>query len=412
MCDKGIYKLVSAAGCRHDSPFRFWEIETHFKCPVIGLCLTFSEQQRILKKTGISVKERSHIEMHEILVSSSETENSLSWKVDRFLQQKFGKELSSLYPMKEEAFMERWRSDFNAGEQAPIFWAAVTKRDLSQEARWEVFGTVHMSMHGNAEARARDRRLIKHLHDEVAQLTQRLKTVTSARRDVQKKNEGMARLLSAIKAELLAARKENKQLCTKVDLSRNKSRTVEIEAENRSLRAELDKKIVQIAAQEQTMNDLKRRSMELSVELANQVRDNGRFKQEAQEVLHEFIEMSRCNITCPVFDLCRKRVLIVGGITRMEALYRRLIEDAGGVFEYHDGYMHGGAKQLENSLKRADIVLCPVNCNSHGACSLVKNLGKKHNKPVHMLASFSLSTVSHVLSRKGQRETGGGCTAA
>jgi hypothetical protein len=36
----------------------------------------------------------------------------------------------------------------------------------------------------------------------------------------------------------------------------------------------------------------------------------------------------------------------------------------------------------------------------------VKNLGKKHNKPVHMLASFSLSTVSHVLSGKGERETG------
>jgi hypothetical protein len=25
-------------------------------------------------------------------------------------------------------------------------------------------------------------------------------------------------------------------------------------------------------------------------------------------------------------------------------------------------------------------VLCPVNCNSHGACSIVKNIAKKHNK--------------------------------
>jgi len=90
-------------------------------------------------------------------------------------------------------------------------------------------------------------------------------------------------------------------------------------------------------------------------------------------------------------------VLIVGGITRMESLYRQFIEGSGGVFEYHDGYMKKGVKQLENRLRRADVVLCPVSCNSHAACSLVKNLGKKHNKPVHMLANSSLTTVSQAI---------------
>jgi hypothetical protein len=100
-------------------------------------------------------------------------------------------------------------------------------------------------------------------------------------------------------------------------------------------------------------------------------------------------------------------VLIVGGIARMEALYRQIIENSGGVLEYHDGYMKGGAKQLESSLKRSDIVLCPVNCNSHAACSMVKNLGKKHNKPVHMLASFSLSAVTQVIRAGVARQAAG-----
>jgi len=104
---------------------------------------------------------------------------------------------------------------------------------------------------------------------------------------------------------------------------------------------------------------------------------------------------------CPDFDLCRKRVLIVGGIARMESLYRRMIENRGGRLEYHDGNLNGGAKQLESRLMRADIVLCPVNCNSHAACSLVKNLGKKHRKPVHMMPNFSLSAVSRVIGEKG-----------
>jgi hypothetical protein len=81
----------------------------------------------------------------------------------------------------------------------------------------------------------------------------------------------------------------------------------------------------------------------------------------------------------------------------MESLYRELIEGSNGVFEYHDGYVKKGARDIESRLKRADMVLCPVNCNSHAACSIVKNLGKKHNKTVHILANSSLSTVSQVI---------------
>lgn len=105
-----------------------------------------------------------------------------------------------------------------------------------------------------------------------------------------------------------------------------------------------------------------------------------------------------CSPECPSFDLCRKRFLIVGGPGRMEDAYRRFIEDRGGVFEYHDGRLRGGTKGLESRFLRADVVLCPVNCNSHAACLLVKNMGKKHNKPVHMLPGFGLTTVSRAVA--------------
>jgi hypothetical protein len=102
---------------------------------------------------------------------------------------------------------------------------------------------------------------------------------------------------------------------------------------------------------------------------------------------------------CPSYDLCRKRVLIVGGIERMEKAYRKLVEERGGIFEYHAGHMKSGGKALENCMQRADLVLCPVNCNSHGACLKVKSLGKKFKKPVHMLSNFSLSTVARTMER-------------
>jgi hypothetical protein len=82
----------------------------------------------------------------------------------------------------------------------------------------------------------------------------------------------------------------------------------------------------------------------------------------------------------------------------MESLYRQLIEENGGIFEYHDGHIKGGKKNLENRIRRADIVLCPVNINSHNACSVVKKIGKKHKKSVQMLTGSGLGVICQALS--------------
>jgi len=38
-------------------------------------------------------------------------------------------------------------------------------------------------------------------------------------------------------------------------------------------------------------------------------------------------------------DLSQMRILIVGGLPKMELLYRRLIEESGDMFDYHNGQM-------------------------------------------------------------------------
>ena len=115
---------------------------------------------------------------------------------------------------------------------------------------------------------------------------------------------------------------------------------------------------------------------------------------------------SGCVRSCLDCDLCRKRVLMVGGITKMEDRYREVVESRGGVFEYHDGYMRNGARNLEGVIRRADMVLCPVNCNSHTACGVVKSLGKKYGKPVFMLAGSSVSALAQAVEHAQMRVSG------
>lgn len=116
---------------------------------------------------------------------------------------------------------------------------------------------------------------------------------------------------------------------------------------------------------------------------------------------------------CPSFNLCEKRILIVGGVERMETLYRAFVEGNGGFLDYHNGSLQSGCKTLESYLKRADLVLCPVNCNSHNACKVLKKLAKKYGKDFYMIPNGGISTVEriivehhvspHVLGKQGQR---------
>lgn len=113
------------------------------------------------------------------------------------------------------------------------------------------------------------------------------------------------------------------------------------------------------------------------------------------------VNETRCE-NCPAFNFCQKKVLMVGGIDRMERRYRELVETCGGTFEHHNGTMKKGTQKLKNSMLRADVVLCPVRNNSHAACQQVKKLGKKFNKPVYLLSNFSLNAVSQVINPSGQ----------
>jgi hypothetical protein len=157
------------------SPLKFWESESFFKCPIVGLCLTSAEQKKILKKTGVSLKNGNLYEIHEVLVACAETENKVSRKTDQMLAQKYSSRISSLYAMNEEEFMDHWRASFKTGCYASVLWAAVTRRHLSEGAKREIFGTIHMSMHATAENHARDRQQLELLRNEFSRQTREIR---------------------------------------------------------------------------------------------------------------------------------------------------------------------------------------------------------------------------------------------
>ncbi|MEA2085174.1 MAG: DUF2325 domain-containing protein [Thermodesulfobacteriota bacterium] len=372
---------------------RFWEIDRFFKCPVPGMCLTNSEQKHLLKKAGFSLKKKSLFEIHETLVVSSDSENPLSRKVDNLLNRKFNHEAASLFGLGEKEFKRHLRTCFEAGEFGGSLWAAATRPDLSIECRREIFGVVHMAMHSHAGKSGKFKKKLACEQEKSSEMRREAGKEVRARRALRKDNAKLMHEREELRVELIFAEKENARLESEIAGSKDRLLFAGFKQENDRLKADLNALSGKVKKNDNQTAFLKEQNRRLSAELDRQKESSARFKKQTQGIIRDFFDLNRCDASCPAFDLCKKRILLVGGMTRMESLYRQLIEKGGGIFEYHDGYMQRGVKRLENSLRRADVVLCPVNCNSHAACSLVKNLGKKHNKPVRMLAGAGLSAV-------------------
>lgn len=376
---------------------KFWEVDRFFKCPVVGMCLRLSEQKQILKKAGLSVKKKTPFEIHETLVASSDSQNQLSKRVDNLLNRKFGKETNFLLGLDHEKFMAHCKAAFKCKDCIDALWAAAVRPGLSMECKKEIFGEIHMIMHWSGEQSMKLKRELVIKQKQVDDMLQGIKEATRARRSLQKENGIMRRTQSDFNVRMDALLREKTELEKKFAGLGGRSPDTEVSTKIMNLQEKLDVFGANSKKSQCRIFSLNKKNMQLSLELEQQRKLTIHFRKNTQKKVEEIFTMQRCDASCPSFDLCKKRILIIGGIERMESLYRKLIETRGGIFEYHDGCMKKGVKGLEYRFRRADVVLCPVSCNSHAACSIVKNLAKKYNKTVHLLANFSLNAVSQVI---------------
>ena len=374
-----------------------WMINLFFKCPVIGTCLSLEEQKKVLKKTGYCTKNLSAFKIHQILVESLENENDISSRVDTYLNKKFHREVFKYLLIDESDFLKEWRNHFGKGLIEGIFWVAATRSDLSTSAICSIFGDIHMQMHLNSEQNRKDRHLLTYQQEENRKLTQRLKEVNQINRRIKKEKERIEKELVDLKRINLSLGKEKNHLEKELSEWRKEKAVQALEAENCQLKEKIEKLSGVIKDYQQNLKLLENQNNKLLSKFDSQKEIKGNLRKKSENVIKCCHNLNQYDGKDTSLELSNKHILIVGGITKLEAFYRKLIEEKGGIFEYHDGYMNGGSNGLENKIRRADVVLCPVNCNSHNACSMVKRFSKKYEKPVNMLANSSLSSISQSL---------------
>ena len=402
-----------------------WEIEGSFKCPVIGAMLSVDKHKSILKKCGWEVSALKPYEYHTAVMGCLADENAVSVKVNNFIRHQARHTMAAVDEVHgnesgkaaRKKLGQLWKSWAAQGDIGPAMYALVSHKDADIELLRDVHGEVHMLSHANMTEVFEVRKKINAANE----------SLDREKKRVAQKNLRIRELVAGAKAHSRAIAKleqENAKLKNQLSLMADRpvqkiAARQEPEQEIAVLEAKLAEEKERAAAagrlEKQARADLFRTRNEnqlLQEELASLVASFPMAREPAicpvmadtpaGAGLHRdqinCPEKGACgDQSCPNYTLCARRIFMIGGITKMKAHYRELVEKAGGKFDYHDGYMKSANENLAAKVRRCDIVVCPVSCNSHNACLKVKKLCQRYNKELKILNSASLSAVTQAL---------------
>ncbi|HCF50599.1 MAG TPA: hypothetical protein DER60_09970 [Syntrophomonas sp.] len=394
---------IKPVGKTHSMPAKsnkrkfVWDISSDLFCSVCGTCLDMDEQRLILNKLHIDCKPFSDHEIHMFMVQALYSENKVSRRLNSHLNHKYRCEISRFGNCTEDQFMAAWQDHVKSGHICGLYWVAVTHPGLAEKTINNVFGDVHMLSHLNGGKARQEKIEYDRLSYINAQLTARLRQEKKDRRELakdltasEKIRRNLENKLHNLEKRISADSEHSVQADTTINscvedsaqLTRalHQAENAWHEAQERVQKLEKEKEALQ--------SDLwlqKEINVQLCSEIERLIRDND-------------CDQTDCSQNQCCRHLCDKRVLIVGGLTKLRSFYRDVVENLGADFEYHDGYLHSGERELEGLIKKSDIILCPVDCNSHGACLSVKKICSRINKPYKILSSSSLSSISQALT--------------
>lgn len=361
-----------------------WEISQMMKCPLVGTCLSVDEHRKLLKKAGFMVRKMQPHELHAAVMENIDTETRVARRIDTFLKKRYGAIAEELLHVSEGELRKRWRTALDTGDLEGLLYAIVSRNTTSVSFLSEIFGTLHMLGHTAKRDLMESRRLMQKSAQEQAALRRELQELKAKTGELTKNNRALEKELAA---RPKAAPTSVPPSAVKKPVAKNEGPTDSMAGQVVRLRDKNQALKERIARLESEREDLRRSLM----------------RQPQAETIQEEPVSPPCSAggcqpeNCPL-DLCCKKILVVGGLKGMKSRYREVVENSGGRFEYHDGCLHGGRQGLEARVRRSDVILCPVNCNSHGACWAVKDLCRKYGKCLRMLDSSSKTAISAALS--------------
>jgi len=361
-----------------------------FLCSLVGTCLTLKETQKIARHFHYAGDAAAY-QVHTWLVGACGKMPLVAKHVQKYLANKYRLAMNRIDAYEPGELGRAWKEALREGETAGAYWAIITRLDTPGDVLAQVFGDVHMMSHLQGAENRDELKELGPLRRENSGLKERGNRLANQVESIKKEREELKRRVAGKETEVLDLERKLKVLEQRLDSLTASQELEKLKKENRRLTACL--------AQEQKARErLELRLCQETLRLLPGITLPPPPKEAAAD--DPELSAEACPLApgekCPRF--CNKLILFVGGLERLEPHYRSLLEnDFGARFLRHDGDCKKGQARLIHMVKRAEAVICPLNCNSHSASLCVKKVCKDLNKPCVMLRNSGLGSLKRTL---------------
>lgn len=367
--------------CEHESfqPIQktsIWDLAASVRCAVIGTCIEIDTLKQAKKRFNHLINEyqlESDYELHSYFVSICANKNPISQYLNKVLNKKYQHFLNQARSLKDDHRIETVWDSINKNDIRSLsgyFWAFMISKYISEEAKHRIYGDIHMISH---IAGQNHRKSIQQLHDENQVLSGQLKKKEKQLDLKQSSLDKLKKELDSIKIRISQLR-YSEQHTNNHDVG-----------SYQQIIAKQDQRIIHL---QQKLEQYK--NQELKILPIN-----------VPPPKHEPLEdncLRNCS-SCQKSDLCGKKILYVGGFSRHRSKFQKMTEAINGQFFYHDGGKQESEHQLDELVKKADAIFCPIDCISHSAIGRIKSLVKSQCKDCIYLKSASLSSFKNEVTR-------------
>jgi hypothetical protein len=399
---------------------KLWEIQSRFRCPVIGTCLGVAELRRIGARYAARWDEpATDYEVHVSFVGAAEGRNSLSLATHKAMDRKFRGTLKRFERARDpQALRALWADCLARGEVAGAFWALMTHPRSDATVLRLAYEEVHMLSHQVGASQRADLKRLSETQLELESLSRDYDALCARSRRQSDEREGLIRNLE----EKLALR--DGELARQAQ--RERTLAARLAALERAARGErlsaLETRLAETesALAQSREGELRAREGLLGLKAALEAETLARQRQarecEALErVLAEGLGAGAAdggvgprvagscddcpNLDCARRDLGGRSVLCVGGLLPQVQQFGRLVRECNGRFDHHDGGLEDGDRRLEALLAGADLVVCATDFVSHTAYRRTKRFCKRNEKPHVLLQRSGLAAFALALER-------------
>ncbi len=380
-CDKS----ASPSGRRQ----KLWEIEADLHCSVIGTCLSHAALMKIGRLAGLIAKSNvSEYQIHRYFVENASTPNRLARLMQKELDAAYQNAVRAGKTIHCETDLRKFWSESKAKGDIPgPYWALMSHPYRTPRLSHDAFGDVHMLSHVQGISHIPEQRRFENLEKALKKSERALKAVTDKQRQTSRAQrqeiDRLTQKLTAAKNLHLGFAEAKRRLAQFESAAAYRTlqrRIEELEAAQAVAERDHDRLLKQCFKLEQEVN--RTRKAYADAVLA--------FKSARGPTAAADIDGSPIGTE---LDLSGRRVAYVGGRANAMVHFRSLIESMNGSFCHHDGGIEDNLGRLDGILSQADIVFCPVDCVSHGACLKAKALCKQSKKTFVPLRSASLSSL-------------------